>query len=61
LDRLDRRTNWTDVPVVNTRPVQITNSRRDLGDLNQFIGVEAAPIIVKNVSLFVVRDLEFRQ
>ena len=55
---MGKRTNWTDVPVLDTLPVQITNPRRDLGDLNQFVGIGAAPIMVTNVSLFVIRDLE---
>ena len=47
--------------MLDTLFVQITDSRCQLGDLKQFIGVGAAPIMVKDISLFAVRDLEFRR
>jgi hypothetical protein len=58
---MDKRTNWTDVPMLDSLPVQITNSHRKLGDLEQFIGVGVTSVTIKDISLFVVRDLEFRR
>ena len=57
---LDKRTNWTDVPMFNTLPVQITDSLRNLGDLKQFVGIGIMPVVIKDIS-FVVRDLDFRR
>jgi hypothetical protein len=42
--------------VLDTLPVQVTDSRSNLGDLKQFIGVGAAPIVIKDISLFVHQE-----
>ena len=58
---LDKRTNWTDVPMFDTLPVQITDSLRNLGDLKQFVRIGVTPVVINDISLCVVRDLEFRR
>jgi len=58
---LHQNVSWTDVPMLDTFPVQITDSHRNLGYLKQFIGIGAAPVMIEDISLFVVMDLEFRR
>lgn len=47
--------------MVKTLFMKVAESRSDLGDLNQFIGVGVVLVIVKNVSFSVVRGFEFRR
>jgi len=47
--------------MLDTLPMQITYSHRNLGYLKQFIGIGATLVMIEDISLFVVMDLEFRQ
>ena len=57
----NENTNRADISVVNALFVQVAYSCGYLRDLLYLVDIGVAPVMIRYISLLIIRDFEFRQ